>query len=116
MAALEAVHAVDEVLSDPPRRAETSIGLDWAGLDWPGRGEGITDRESEILALITQGKNNEANDPDGPHNGSGHNDTSSKSEVNASGGSPDQPPSMPALPPNSALEDPDGTPKKKPAG
>ena len=28
------------------------------GLDWPGRGEGLTDRESEILALITQGKNN----------------------------------------------------------
>ena len=28
------------------------------GLDWPGRLEGITDRESEILALITQGKSN----------------------------------------------------------
>ena len=28
------------------------------GLDWPGRGEGLTDREAEILALITQGKNN----------------------------------------------------------
>jgi DNA-binding CsgD family transcriptional regulator len=25
-------------------------------LDWPGRGEGLTDREAEILALITQGK------------------------------------------------------------
>ena len=28
------------------------------GLDWPGRGEGLTDREAEILALITQGKSN----------------------------------------------------------
>ena len=28
------------------------------GLDWPGRGEGLTDRESEILALITQGMSN----------------------------------------------------------
>jgi DNA-binding NarL/FixJ family response regulator len=27
-------------------------------LDWPGRREGLTDRESEILALITQGRNN----------------------------------------------------------
>ena len=29
-----------------------------AGSDWPGRDEGLTDRESEILALITQGKSN----------------------------------------------------------
>jgi DNA-binding NarL/FixJ family response regulator len=28
------------------------------GLDWPGRGEGLSDRESEILALITQGLSN----------------------------------------------------------
>ena len=27
-------------------------------LDWPGRAEGLTDRESEILALITQAKSN----------------------------------------------------------
>jgi hypothetical protein len=26
------------------------------GLDWPGRGEGLSDRESEILALITRGQ------------------------------------------------------------
>ena len=53
VAALEAVHAGEIVISDPPptnRRA--------AGLDWPGRAEGLTDRESEILALITQGKSN----------------------------------------------------------
>ncbi len=51
--ALEAVHAGEIVISDPPRRARRA-----AALDWPGRGEGLTDRESEILALITQGKSN----------------------------------------------------------
>jgi DNA-binding NarL/FixJ family response regulator len=51
--ALEAVHAGELVVSDPPRRADHS-----AGQDWPGRAEGLTDRESEILALITQGKSN----------------------------------------------------------
>jgi DNA-binding NarL/FixJ family response regulator len=53
VAALEAIHAGDVVISDPPIRAR-SIG----GLNWPGRSEGLTDRESEILALITQGKSN----------------------------------------------------------
>ena len=33
-------------------------GAQRARLDWPGRGEGLTDREAEILALITQGKSN----------------------------------------------------------
>ncbi len=51
--ALEAVHSGQIVISDPPPRARSS-----SGLDWPGRGEGLTDRESEILALITQGKSN----------------------------------------------------------
>jgi DNA-binding NarL/FixJ family response regulator len=51
--ALEAVHAGEVVISDPPRRARSALGL-----DWPGRGEGLTDREAEILALITQGKSN----------------------------------------------------------
>ncbi|MBA3524056.1 MAG: response regulator transcription factor [Geodermatophilaceae bacterium] len=51
--ALEAVHAGEVVISAPPRRAHSA-----AGLDWPGRGEGLSDRESEILALITQGKSN----------------------------------------------------------
>jgi DNA-binding NarL/FixJ family response regulator len=36
-----------------PARARTA-----AGLDWPGRSEGLTDRVSEILALITQGMSN----------------------------------------------------------
>ena len=53
VAAIEKVHAGETVVSTPPKRAGSAIGL-----DWPGRREGITDRESEILALITQGKNN----------------------------------------------------------
>ncbi len=53
VAALEAVHAGETVISDAPPRARSAVGL-----DWPGRGEGLSDRESEILALITQGKSN----------------------------------------------------------
>jgi DNA-binding NarL/FixJ family response regulator len=53
VAALEAVHAGEVVISEPPARARSAPGL-----DWPGRQEGLTDRESEILALITQGKSN----------------------------------------------------------
>jgi DNA-binding NarL/FixJ family response regulator len=51
--ALEAVHAGEVVISDPPGRAG---GVN--GLDWPGRSEGLSERESEILALITQGLTN----------------------------------------------------------
>ena len=53
VAALEAVHAGETVISDVPPRTRSAVGL-----DWPGRGEGLSDRESEILALITQGKSN----------------------------------------------------------
>jgi DNA-binding NarL/FixJ family response regulator len=53
VAALEAVHAGEVVISDAPPRTRVAVGL-----DWPGRSEGLTDRESEILALITQGKSN----------------------------------------------------------
>src|SRR5207342_2947839 len=53
VAALEAVHAGETVISDVPPRARSAVGL-----DWPGRGAGLSDRESEILALITQGKSN----------------------------------------------------------
>jgi len=53
VAALEAVHAGDTVISNVPPRARSAVGL-----DWPGRGEGLSDRESEILALITQGQSN----------------------------------------------------------
>jgi DNA-binding NarL/FixJ family response regulator len=55
VAALEAVNAGEIVVSDSPERARSADEL-----DWPGRKEGITDRESEILALITQGKSNAA--------------------------------------------------------
>jgi two-component system, NarL family, response regulator LiaR len=51
VAALEAVHAGQAVISDVPPRSDV-------GLDWAGRGEGLGDRESEILALITQGRSN----------------------------------------------------------
>ncbi|MGN6414596.1 LuxR C-terminal-related transcriptional regulator [Flexivirga sp.] len=51
--ALEAVHAGRRVVSDQSRGAHVGPGL-----DWPGRHEGLTDRESEILALITQGRSN----------------------------------------------------------
>jgi DNA-binding NarL/FixJ family response regulator len=53
VAALEAVHAGERVVSDSPLRARSAPGL-----DWPGRRDGLTDRESEILALITQGRSN----------------------------------------------------------
>jgi DNA-binding NarL/FixJ family response regulator len=53
VAALEAVHAGETIISDVPSRVRSAVGL-----DWPGRGEGLSDRESEILALITQGKSN----------------------------------------------------------
>ncbi len=53
VAALEAVHAGESVISEVAARARSAPGL-----DWPGRGEGLSDREAEILALITQGKSN----------------------------------------------------------
>ncbi len=53
VAALEAVHSGEVVYSDPP--TSTRAG---SGRSWPGRSEGLTERESEILALITQGKSN----------------------------------------------------------
>ena len=53
VSALEAVHAGEVVVSSSPERARTS-----SDLDWPGRREGLSDREAEILALITQAKSN----------------------------------------------------------
>ena len=53
VAALEAVHAGEVVVTPPPPRARPA-----SGSDWPGRGKGLSDRESEVLALITQGKSN----------------------------------------------------------
>jgi DNA-binding NarL/FixJ family response regulator len=51
--ALESVHGGVVVISEPERRAKVINGS-----DWPGRSEGLTDRESEVLALITQGMSN----------------------------------------------------------
>jgi len=53
--AIEAVHAGEFVYSEQPRKRTRGVQ---APGDWPGREEGLTDRESEILALITQGKSN----------------------------------------------------------
>jgi DNA-binding NarL/FixJ family response regulator len=51
--ALERIHAGETLFAESPKRVSSAPGL-----DWPGKREGITDRESEILALITQGKSN----------------------------------------------------------
>jgi DNA-binding NarL/FixJ family response regulator len=53
VAALCSVHAGQIVVSPAPGRSRPVNGL-----DWPGRIEGLTDRESEVLALITQGLSN----------------------------------------------------------
>ena len=53
VAALEAVHAGEVVVTEPPPRARPA-----SGSNWPGRGKGLSDREAEVLALITQGKSN----------------------------------------------------------
>lgn len=52
--ALEAVHAGESVVIAPRSAGVHQTG----GQDWPGRHEGLTDREAEILALITQGLSN----------------------------------------------------------
>jgi DNA-binding NarL/FixJ family response regulator len=51
VAAIEAIAVGDIVISEPPGRSRPA-----AGLEWPGRAEGLTDREAEVLALITQGR------------------------------------------------------------
>ena len=53
VASLEAVHAGEMVFNEPAGRVRAMNGS-----DWPGRGEGLTDREAEVLALITQGMGN----------------------------------------------------------
>lgn len=50
--ALEAIHVGERVVSPKPRPQHH------LGKDWPGRSEGLTERESEIIALITQGHSN----------------------------------------------------------
>jgi DNA-binding NarL/FixJ family response regulator len=51
--ALERIRDGEVVVSDHPQRQRATVGL-----DWPGRSEGLTERESEIIALITQAKTN----------------------------------------------------------
>ena len=53
VAAVESIAAGEVVVSEPPPRSRPAPGL-----EWPGRTEGLTDREAEVLALITQGKSN----------------------------------------------------------
>jgi DNA-binding NarL/FixJ family response regulator len=53
VAGLETVAAGGTFVSPPRRRVPAAPGL-----DWPGRDLGLTDRESEVLALITQRKSN----------------------------------------------------------
>ena len=50
--ALDRVHHGEVVVTDQPAR------LPLIGGDWPGREEGLTARESEVLCLITQGLTN----------------------------------------------------------
>jgi DNA-binding NarL/FixJ family response regulator len=50
--ALEAIHQ-GQVIVSPARRSHAPVGG-----DWPGREEGLTQRESEVLSLITQGLSN----------------------------------------------------------
>jgi DNA-binding NarL/FixJ family response regulator len=51
--ALERIHAGEILVSTAPTKGRPSVGQ-----NWPGRSEGLSERESEILALITQGKSN----------------------------------------------------------
>jgi DNA-binding CsgD family transcriptional regulator len=53
VAAVEAIAVGEVVICDVPPRSRPA-----AALDWPGRAEGLTDREAEVLALITQGRSN----------------------------------------------------------
>src|SRR6195952_2302843 len=53
VAALERIRDGEVVVTEVSGRVVSAPGL-----DWPGREHGLTDREAEILALITQGKSN----------------------------------------------------------
>lgn len=53
VSALERIRDGEVVVTEVTGRVVSAQGL-----DWPGREHGLTDRESEILALITQGRSN----------------------------------------------------------
>lgn len=52
--ALERVHDGEQVVSPPPPRSRRAA----AAAHWPGQQHGLTERESEVMALITQGRRN----------------------------------------------------------
>jgi DNA-binding NarL/FixJ family response regulator len=54
--AIQQIHAGQVVVSPKPAHS----GAAATGGDWPGREEGLTEREAEVLALITQGFDNAA--------------------------------------------------------
>ncbi|MEO6998195.1 MAG: response regulator transcription factor [Terracoccus sp.] len=49
VAALETAHRLERSVAPPPHEPVADPG------DWPGRAEGLTAREAEVVALITQG-------------------------------------------------------------
>ena len=49
---LVAIHQGEVLVSDDPTRQHVGAH------DWPGRAQGLTERESEVIALITQGHSN----------------------------------------------------------
>lgn len=52
VAAIERIDGGEVVVSERPTRRNSSTS------NWPGRSDGLTEREAEIMALITQGKTN----------------------------------------------------------
>jgi len=53
-AALQQIARGETVISPDPAGSRAAV----VGGDWPGREEGLTAREAEVLALITQGMSN----------------------------------------------------------
>lgn len=58
LAAAELVTALERIHAGEPVRLEDAGRGPLVGGDWPGREEGLTARESEVLSLITQGYSN----------------------------------------------------------
>lgn len=58
LAAADLVDALERIHSGAPVRLQDSGHGPLVGGDWPGREEGLTARESEVLSLITQGYSN----------------------------------------------------------
>jgi len=58
LAASDLVSALERVHDGDPVRLHDSGRGPLVGGDWPGREEGLTARESEVLSLITQGYSN----------------------------------------------------------